>query len=354
MTSLFVVSTETFSGKTALIAGLMQHLRQDGYRTGYLKPVSATPHVTGRRLADADAQFIKQTFDLAAPLSKIVPVELTASVVEKALQSKTDLPAQVKAAFDQLSAEADILIVEGGGDLAEGGLFGLSAPEIAELLDLPILVVSRYAARLTGDDILLARHILGDRLIGAVINAVPKRERDLFSDAVVPILEERGIPILGLLPRQRLLTAATVRELADGINGKILAGEEYIDALVENLAVGAMGVDHALTHFRRKPNKAVITGGDRSDIHLAALETSTRCLILTGDLHPSPQIISQAEGQGVPIILSHQSTLETVETINQFFGRTRFHETQKLELFLQIFESNFDFTRLYQVLALGS
>jgi len=354
MTSLFVVSTETFTGKTALIAGLMQHLRQDGYRTGYLKPVSATPHVTGRRLADADAQFIKQTFDLAAPISKIVPVELTASVVEKALQDKTDLPAQVKTAFDQLSAEADILIVEGGGDLAEGGLFGLSAPEIAELLDLPILVVSRYAARLTGDDILLARHILGDRLIGAVINAVPKRERDLFSDTVVPILEEQGVPILGLLPRQRLLTAATVRELADGINGKILAGEEYTDALVENLTVGAMGVSHALTHFRRKPNKAVITGGDRSDIHLAALETSTRCLILTGDLYPSPQIITQAEEQGVPIILSHQSTLETVETINQFFGRTRFHETQKLELFLQIFESNFDFTRLYQVLALGS
>ena len=354
MTSLFVVSTMTFSGKTALVAGLMQHLRQDGYTVGYLKPISATPTVSGRQLADTDAQFIKQTFDLAAPLSKIVPVELTASAVEKAWRDKTDLPAQVKTVFDELSADADILIVEGGGNLGEGSMFGLSAPEIATLLDLPTLVVSRYTHRLIGDDILKARHILGERLVGAVVNAVPSRERELFSDTVVPILEEHGVPILGLLPRQRLLTAATVRELADGINGKILAGEEHTDALVENLSVGAMGVDNALTHFRRKPNKAVITGGDRSDIHLAALETSTCCLILTGDLYPSPQIITQAEAKGVPIILSHQSTLETVETINQFFGRTRFHEAKKLELFQQILEANFDFARLYQALDIGS
>ncbi len=353
MTSLFIVSTMTFSGKTAVVAGLMQHLRQDGHTVGYLKPVSATPTVTGRRLADTDAQFIKQTFDLAAPLNKIVPVELTASAVEKAWRDKTDLPARVKIIFDELSADTDILIVEGGGDLGEGSMFGLSAPEIATLLDLPVLVVTRYTHRLIGDEILQARHILGDRLVGAVVNAVPDRERDLFSNTVVPILEEHGVPILGLLPRKRLLTAATVRELADGINGKILAGEEYTDALVENLSVGAMGVDHALTHFRRKPNKAVITGGDRSDIHLAALETSTRCLILTGGLHPSQQIITQAEAKGVPIILSQQSTLETVETINQFFGRTRFHEAQKLEQFQQILEDNFDFSRLYQALGIG-
>ena len=353
MTSLFIVSTMTFSGKTAVVAGLMQHLRQDGHTVGYLKPVSATPTVTGRRLADTDAQFIKQTFDLAAPLSKIVPVELTASAVEKAWRDKTDLPTRVKTIFDELSADADILIVEGGGDLGEGSMFGLSAPEIATLLDLPVLVVTRYTHRLVGDDILKARHILGDRLVGAVVNAVPSRERDLFSNTVVPILEEHGVPILGLLPRKRLLTAATVRELADGINGDILAAEEHTDALVENLTVGAMGVDHALAHFRRKPNKAVITGGDRSDIHLAALETSTRCLILTGGLYPSQQIITQAEAKGVPIILSQQSTLETVETINQFFGRTRFHETKKLEQFQQILEANFDFSRLYKALGIG-
>jgi BioD-like phosphotransacetylase family protein len=211
MPSLFVVSTATFSGKTAVIAALMKHLQREGKRPGYFKPVSTTPDVAGRRLADTDAQFIKRTFKLAAALNKIVPIKLTASAVEQAFQGGIDFPAQIKAAYDEVSNDCDVLIVEGCGDLAEGGLFNLSKPEIADMLDLPILVVTRYSARLTGEDVLLAKRILGKRFIGTVVNAVPKSEFNFFSDTVVPILEKRGIPILGILPRQRLLTAASVQ-----------------------------------------------------------------------------------------------------------------------------------------------
>ena len=59
-----------------------------------------------------------------------------------------------------------------------------------------------------------------------------------------------------------------------------------------------------MTYFRRKPNKAVITGGDRADIQLAALETSTRCLILTGNLYPSPAVLNRAEELCVPVLLT--------------------------------------------------
>jgi BioD-like phosphotransacetylase family protein len=353
MASLFVVSTETFTGKTAVAAGLMRELRRDGYTVGYMKTVSATPRVTGTRLVDADAHFIRQTFDLPAPLDQIVAVNLTASVAEDALRGERNLVDDVVRAFEALRSEVDVLMVEGGGDLGEGALLGLSAPELIERLDVPAIAVTRYVGRLTGDELLLTRRVLGDHLIGAVVNAVPVQEQDVFKGQVVPRLESRGVEVLAVLPRQRLLMAATVQELADGINGEVLTGAEHMDALVENLTVGAMGVDNALAHFRRKANKAVITGGDRSDIQLAALETSTRCLILTGNLRPSPLIVAQAEEQGVPIIISQQSTLETVETINQFFGRTRFHQEAKLEQFYEIFDTHFEFDKLYSVLGLS-
>ena len=67
------------------------------------------------------------------------------------------------------------------------------------------------------------------------------------------------------------------------------------------LTVGAMTADAALSRFRRSSNKAVITGGDRTDIQLAALETSTTCLILTGNLRPSPLVIKQAEEFGIAV-----------------------------------------------------
>jgi BioD-like phosphotransacetylase family protein len=113
-----------------------------------------------------------------------------------------------------------------------------------------------------------------------------------------------------------------------------------------------MSVDSALTYFRRKPNKAVITGGDRPDIQLAALETSTKCLILTGNLHPSPIILGRAEEVGVPMILVKQDTLTTVEIIEQFFGKTRFHQEKKIHRFERMLDERFDFDTFYKELKL--
>jgi hypothetical protein len=93
--------------------------------------------------------------------------------------------------------------------------------------------------------------------------------------------------------------------------------------------------------------------GARSNIQLAALETSTRCLILTGNLRPKPAILTRAEQRGVPLVLSELSTVETVEAINEYFGRTRFHQEEKLASFRDALERSFDFDRLYRVLGWG-
>jgi hypothetical protein len=350
MESLFIVSTESFCGKTAFIAGLMIHLRRDGLEPGYMKPVSSSPRAVGSDLIDLDAQFIKNTFDLEPSLDQLVPVLLTDSVVDRELRGKGTLLTQVKAAYDELTSGVRVLLLEGAGDLSQGALLGLSAAGIAEILDLPALVVTPYTDRLTGDDLLLAARVLGKRMIGAVVNGVPDHEMELFEDRIVPVLETRGVPVMGVIPHRRLLGAATVGELAEQIGGEFLIGEEHTDELVETLCIGAMSIDHVLTHFRRKRNKVVIAEGARSDIQLAALETSSRCLILTGNLRPKPAILARAEEQGVPVVLSKHSTLETVEMINEYFGRARFHQPEKFDEFREVLEANLDFDRLYQTL----
>ena len=71
------------------------------------------------------------------------------------------------------------------------------------------------------------------------------------------------------------------------------------------------------SRFRKQTNKAVITSGDRADIQLAALETSTTCLILTGNLRPSPLIVKQADEFDVAVLLVRSNTLETVEAVER-------------------------------------
>jgi len=354
MKSLFVVSTESCCGKTALIAGLMIHLREDGLDPGYMKPVSGSPRAVGAEMVDLDARFMKDTFDLPASLDQLAPVLLTDSVIDRELHGEGALLAQIREAHKALSEGKPGLLLEGAGDLAEGGLLGLSAAGLAELLDLPVLVVAPYAERLTGDGLLLAARVLGHRLIGAVINAVPKWEVALFRERVVPVLETRGVPVLGVIPHRRLLGAATVDELAEQIGGEYLVGEERGEQLVETLCIGAMSIDHVLTHFRRQRNKIVVAKGSRTDVLLAALETATRGLILTGNLEPQPVILARAEEQGVPVLRSPISALETVEAINACFGRTRFHQPEKFDLFRQALEANLDWERLYRALEWGA
>jgi BioD-like phosphotransacetylase family protein len=98
----------------------------------------------------------------------------------------------------------------------------------------------------------------------------------------------------------------------------------------------------------------VITGGDRSDIQLAALETSTRCLVLTGNISPSPLILGRAEELGIPLLISKQDTLSTIEVIQQYFGKIRLHQPRKVERFEALLNERFDFGRLYSELGLAA
>jgi len=355
MVTLYITSTETFSGKSALCVGIGKRLQRDGYTLGYMKPVSS-----GARLAagmvDEDAEFFQTTFHLPDAMEDLAPVGITPRLVEEFLAGTdtTDYAAKLKAAYARVAAGRDVVILEGGSNLREGYLIDLPTPQVAQMLGAQALVVVKYNNDLQVlDDALTARKRLGDCLVGVVLNAVPRQQMPFVQETAKPALEARGVPVLAVLPQERLLLSVSVQELTEFLNGRVLCCEDKTDELVEHLMVGAMGVESALSYFRRKPNKAVITGGDRPDIQLAALETSTKCVILTGNLRPSPIILGRAEEVGVPMILVRQDTLTTVETIERFFGKTRFHLDRKIERFEEMLADRFDFERLYAALGIG-
>ncbi len=355
MITIYVVSTSSFSGKSAIAIGLGRQLMRDGFSVGYMKPVGTTVHCVAGQFIDEDASFIKEVFDLPTPVQDLAPFTLNASTVEKFLtdMDEKELRQKLLQAFAEASKGKEIVILEGAGDLAEGSLAGFSAREVADLFQAHTIVVAKYARDLVVDDLLLAGKIMGPRLVGAVINSVPPMRQDFTQRVMKPFLEKNGVNVLAILPEERVLLSTSVREIASCLGGQILCCEDSVEELVEDLMVGAMSAESALAYFRRSLNKAVITGGDRPDIQLAALQTSTKCLILTGSLYPSPVILGHAEEAEVPIILVGYDTLTTVEMLQQFFGRTRFHQPEKMELFQKLLGEHFDFARLYASLGLS-
>jgi BioD-like phosphotransacetylase family protein len=329
-------------------------MQRDGFDVGYMKPVSTTARRTEGRVADEDALFMAEALGLREALDVISPVTLLPHQVERILsgEDRTDYAARLSKAFKEASQDKQAMLLEGGASVTEGSLVGLPATKVSQLLRAPALVVTKYASDLVVDEVLGARVLHGEAMIGAVINAVPRQRMRFVQEVVKPFLEQRGVEVFGILPQERLLLSISVNELADCLMGEILCRVDRADELVEYLMVGAMSVDSALTYFRRKPNKAVITGGDRPDIQLAALETSTKCLILTGNLRPSPIIMARAEEVGVPMILVKQDTLTAVEIIEQSFGKTRFHQEKKVQRFQEMMEERFDFEGLYVTMGL--
>ncbi len=354
MITLYIVSTESFSGKTALCYGIATRLKRDGMRVGYFKPlVFFGKRVEGRTISE-DAPFMRAALGLKESDDTLAPVVLDALAIENAAAGKAnDYAARIDRAFAQVSRDKDVVVVEGAANLAEGTLLGLPPLHVAERLSARVLAVAKYNSDLVVDGLLAAQAQFGARWLGAVINEVPAPRVDFVDHSVVPFLKTRGVTVYATLPQERLLLSITVNEIADALGGEILNSSERGDELVENIMVGAMSMESALSYFRRKPNKAVITGGDRADIVLAALETSTRCLVLTGNLRPNALIQGRAEELGVPLILAKQDTLSAVEIIQQYFGKLRLHQPRKVERFEQLLNERFDFTRLHQDLGIG-
>ncbi len=203
------------------------------------------------------------------------------------------------------------------------------------------------------DDCIVAQMRLGERMAGLLINAVPDQAWEFVTQVCRPCLEERGIRVLGILPSREELEAISVAELAQVLGAEFLTAPQKGDVLIENLVVGAMSVEQALPRMRRIPgSKAVITGGDRTDMQLAALETATRCLVLTGHLRPQPEVLRRAEELGVPALLTRRHTMEAVEAIDDVFGKTRLGQQEKLERFEALVEEHVDWAGLYGVLGI--
>ena len=356
MKALYITSLHKFSGKTAVCLALGRRLQNDGYKIGYFKPVSAHPWepIPGRAY-DEDATFVRRMLGLNDPLASMVGVVLTPTLMEEMRCgcSGRDLMPQIESAYKRISADKDIVLVEGGASLREGLSLGVDPSRVAEALDLPILAMVRFRNRMSmGDACVEAKQDFQERLLGIMVNAVPD---DMLGDlhGCLTCMEEQGVPVLGAIPRREQLGAISVGEIAEVLNGEFLTLPDKNNVLIENLIVGAMSAEQALPRIRRTSGtKAIITGGDRTDIQLVALETATQCMVLTGYLRPVPEVLRRAEEVGVPVLLVRKNTMETVDAIDDVFGKTRLGQAAKLQQFEALLEEHFDFARLYASLGL--
>ena len=343
---LLIASSEPYTGKSATILGIAYQLQKKDIKLGYGKPLGTYFKEDDTIQDEQDLQFISQTLNLPPERVKAPLLLLDEKTIIESLDQDTNYQDQLVEYFN--SIEGDLILLEGGGTLTQGNLFHLSVPEIAAKLDASVLLVIKYESLLIIDHILYAKKLLGDHLAGVLINNVPSNALDTVENVIKPFMKKKGIDILGIMPTDRLLQSVSVRELVSQLNARVLCREDRLDLMVESLTVGAMNVNSALEYFRQGKNMAVVTGSDRTDLQLAALESSTNCLILTGHTPPQKLILARATDLEIPILTVNFDTLTTVEIVDRAFGTVRLHETIKVECVQNLIEEHFDIDRLLE------
>ncbi len=354
MRTVLIASTSPYSGKSGIALSVLNALAERGFDAGYFKPYGAMPVTIDGVRTDEDAHYINKTLAHPSPVDAVCPVVATSDFISGVLAG--DIGEQtlaVSEAFAVCSAGRDVMVVEGPTDSFQGASVGISVPQVATLLDAHVLLVGRP---LDGpdlpDSVICEAHRLEGRLAGVVLNWVQEWQMDFVLNQTAPFLRARGIPVFGILPHEPVLSSVTVAEIAEALNGTVLSAEGHLDEPVESFMVGAMGQDKALRFFRRKARKAVITGGDRADVQLAALETNTHCIILTGNMPPSSIVLARAEELGVPMLLVESDTLTAVERMESLMGRTRLHDEAKVARIREMFDEAVDCDALFHAIGL--
>jgi len=112
---------------------------------------------------------------------------------------------------------------------------------------------------------------------------------------------------------------------------------------VKHVFVGAMSGDAAvrLPLFKIE-NKLAITSGDRSDMIVAALESSTAGIVLTNNVIPAQNIIAKAAEKNIPLLLVPYDTFQTAKRVDDMPTLLTRDDTERIDLLEKLIKEHID------------
>lgn len=328
MTVLYVTSLANGEGKTALSSGLYRLLDKSGQAPALFKPVIVDNDHSHNK-PDPDTALFANLQDSTSSSYLPITIEIKEDMESLSAESRKDILKE----FNILADKTKNIIIEGPaiGKSPESSL--VITQDLVDAFDAHVILVVQFSMALKSSDILDVANILGDRLAGIVINRVPRYRKYQVQTSIVAPLTEQGMPVIGVLPEERCMLGVTIRQLAEYIGAEFLLGEEMSDGLVDHLMIGGWILNSGVEYFSQSEKKAVIVRGDRPDIQMAALHTTTRCLILTGGQRPIQYVEYEAREQSVPVLMVSSDTVTTAKSLENLFSEVGIGHPEKSECF---------------------
>jgi len=345
-----IVCGTAFSGKTAICLGLFQKLQEMGLRVGYFKPIGVGLKTIEEHRVDPDALLMKEIMALKEPLEVITPIVLGRWYLDL-LSEPPLLFEKIMGAYKELSEGKDIVLIEGPPKPETLTCRQCDVSNLSRELGAKVILVVKGSGDEVAEEAILYKHFIeasGGELMGVIFNFVPRQVIERVKGVLLPALNRCNAASMGVVPDRRELSLPTVEDVVTELNAEVLTGREHFDRLVEGVLVGAMTPESALNWLRRSAGSALVTGGDRTDLILTALEADMSVIILTGNLYPALSVLTRAKEKGMPIILVPQDTYTTVRHLEEISGRitASLSSQKKIRLTREIVGEHVDLKRI--------
>ena len=333
MDKVVIASMRKGAGKTSAIVGIAGASNR---KMAYVKPFGDRMLYRKKRLWDYDSALVSSLFGL-----KEDPVDMSIGFDHSKLRYMYDeggTKQRLLEIIGSIGSDKEILFIEGGRDLAYGISVHLDTLSLVKYTGGKLFIVASGEEDTIMDDLLfLKRHVdlAGVKLAGVIINKV--QHLDEFRATHLPLIEKEGIRVIGVLPYQSELTYFSVYYLAERLFAKVITGEGGLKRVVKNIIIGAWSADVFLQNpLFKKENKLVITGGDRTDMILASLESDTSGIILTNNILPPSNIISKASERNIPLLMVFADTYQTARQIDNLEPLLTKDDAEKVDLLQQL------------------
>ncbi len=313
MATLYVAGQYPGAGSTAVVTALATAWKQTGQRIAVIKPAALS--------LNADSAFYAKVFDSTDEAPWVLTDHEPGALIARAAK-------QVNA----LTAEHDLVIIEGLPLFDADGNAVEASPTLAELLGSQVLGVVPYHRGLNGADATVWHDTYASLLSGVVINRRTQFGQHDASARLGPEFEAAGVSVHGILREERRLLAPTVAQVAALIDGTFYAGASGQHELIERFLIGGLITEWGGNYFGRYASQAVIVRGGRMDIQMSALNFPMTCLFLTGCEKPPQYVHQRATDLDVPLVTSNHDTPSVAALLEQLGPQVTVDHPDKISL----------------------
>ncbi len=353
MTPIFVAATGQNAGKTTTSLGLFHFFHKNGLRAGFIKPVGQRFNVVDGVQADEDSVLIKSIFGVTDALKLMSPVAVPRGFTTEYVHNKQKyayLASDIARAFDEISRDKDVVIVEGTGHAGVGSIFDLSNADVARLLGAKVIIVSEGGIGSAFDEIVLNAALFekaGVEVIGAVVNKVREDKYDKVKEVVSRALIDRALCPIAFMPFRRYLSSPDVRQIAEKLGAEYLSGQDRPPEHIENIVIAAMEPHNVIPFLARRT--LVITPGDRVDNILVAIGShlmrdnariDVAAILLTQGLKPHESILDLVRRTDIPVLLTKQDTYTVASLVYSMTVKTQINDGEKIGMIKDMVEKH--------------